>query len=191
MSRLLALLVAGIFLWTASGCCESCAQEKVSGRDYVTIANEAVWTWSDDVATLAHCVATHLANYEVKTVPDDGQAFHHDLEIRLFQGDKLILTINGHSETVFTRLGQVLFVSNHGPIRTGCEVYALDLKTGKELWRSHLEGIGPIMHSKYRNHVAIENDGHAIIVRGKESSGSYIEYLDKDTGKTLANKAFK
>lgn len=65
---------------------------------------------------------------------------------------------------------------------TGCEVVAMDVATGKEVWRSHLRGIGPVSHSAYRNHVHIETDGKRVTIYGNESMGRYVEQLDINTG---------
>jgi hypothetical protein len=67
-------------------------------------------------------------------------------------------------------------------------VVAVDLKTGKRLWKTNLQGLGPIAHTKYRNRVIIEVDDRRVTVYGNESSGRYVEQLDPRTGKTLANK---
>ena len=82
----------------------------------------------------------------------------------------------------------ILYIAEYSPIATGCDVVALDLKTGKQLWKSELEGIGPVRHSKYLNLVNIETDGQKVIVLGNEASGRYIELLDLQSGKMLTNK---
>ena len=59
---------------------------------------------------------------------------------------------------------------------SGCEVVAVHVATGQELWRSHLLGIGPIIHFAYRNRVHIETDGKRVTIFGNE------EQLDINTG---------
>ncbi len=93
--------------------------------------------------------------------------------------------------TVFTRLGDTLYIADYCPLRTGCTVLAVDFKKNKELWRTKLKGIGPISHSKYSNAVCIGNDGDTILVFGKEAAGSYREKLDRRTGKTVSNEVFR
>jgi hypothetical protein len=66
--------------------------------------------------------------------------------------------------------------------------HRLHLQTGRQLWKSQLEGIGETRHSAYLNLVNIETDGQIIIVTGNEAHGRYIEHLDLKNGKTLANK---
>ena len=146
------------------------------------------WRWSKEKATLAYSIKQHLPQeYEVKRVRE--KEFYTPLEIRTAKDSKLIYTIaKGHKQIVFTRWNDTLYIADHSPIRTGCEVVALDLKTGKELWRTGLQGIGPTNHSKYGNAVNIETDGKRIIVNGNEDHGRYVEHLDLKTGKTLANK---
>ncbi len=75
----------------------------------------------------------------------------------------------------------------------GCEVVAVNLLTGKELWRTRLFGTGPTpeWHSKYGNQVNIETDGKRVVIYGNENDGRYVEHLDINTGKTLANRRFE
>ena len=90
---------------------------------------------------------------------------------------------------VFTRWKDVLYIADYSPIATGCKVIALDLKTGKQLWKSRLKGIGAKgPRSKYLNLVNIETDGLGVIITGNEAEGRYIEHLDPQSGISLAYK---
>ncbi|HEV2947560.1 MAG TPA: hypothetical protein VGX70_09300, partial [Gemmataceae bacterium] len=75
-------------------------------------------------------------------------------------------------------------------ISTGCSIFAYDLETKKELWKSRLQSISHQPHSVYDNAVTIENRGEILKVRGKESLLKYVEYVDMKTGKTLAQKEY-
>ena len=72
------------------------------------------------------------------------------------------------------------------PHSTGCGVVAVDLQTGEQLWRHQLKGLGPINHSQYRNQVVLEIDESTVRVLGKESAGRSVEYVDRDSGRTVA-----
>jgi hypothetical protein len=145
------------------------------------------WRWSKDKASLDYCTKQHLTDYEVELIPN--QPFDTSINIRTKQDHNLIYSLRGgHDSTVFTRWKDLLYIADYSPIATGCKVIALDLKTGKELWQSQLQGIGDTGHSKYLNLVNIETDGLRIIVTGNEVHGRYIEHLDRKSGKFLANK---
>jgi len=153
-----------------------------------------VWKWSIDKACLAYSTEQHLPDFDVER---SGEGLFRDLEgtlkIRSKEDGKLIYSYQKYASehAVFTRWQNMLYVAEYSPVRTGCEVVAVDLKSGKELWRTKLQGIGPITDSKYENLVNIETDGEVIIVAGNEASGRYVEHLDIKTGKFLGNKQFE
>jgi hypothetical protein len=167
------------------GCCtptEDTAVAEQSGKPLE-------WRWSKDKASLAYSTQQHLPDYEVERVLP--KEYYTPINIRTKQDRKLIYSYKEASEsTVFTRAKEILYVAEYCPIATGCEVVAVDLKSGKQLWKTQLRGIGPTGHSKYLNLVNIETDGQIVIVTGNEAHGRYIEHLDIQTGKTLANKEF-
>jgi|GEM_PF-4377707 len=84
-----------------------------------------------------------------------------------------------------------LYVVHHSLIATGAMAMAFDIRTGKELWKKALEGVGRVSHSKYRNEVQVRIaqglTGSHLVVYGRESSGRYIETLDLSSGRQLSN----
>lgn len=149
--------------------------------------NELEWRWSKEKAKLAYCIKQHLQDYDAELLPRND--FDGLLEIRTKGTRRLVCSLDRAFDcTVFTRWKDTLFIASYCPIMTGCEVLAVNLKTGKELWKSSLEGIGGPAHSKYLNLVNIETDGQRITVFGNEVHGRYVEQLDIKTGKTLVNK---
>ena len=85
-----------------------------------------------------------------------------------------------------------LYYTDFQPYSSGMNLIAYDLENKKQLWKSALQGLGPISHSKYINGGAdlrFWDDG-VIEVMGKETAGSYVELVDPTTGKTIANKKF-
>jgi hypothetical protein len=131
----------------------------------------------------------HLPDCEVERVREN--EYYTPINIRTQPDRKVIYSLKeGHKSTVFTRWNGILYIAEYCPSATGCEVVAVDLKTGKQLWKSRLQGIGPTGHSEYLNRVNIQTDGEHIIVAGNEAHGRYVEHLDIQSGKTLANKKF-
>jgi hypothetical protein len=161
--------------------------EKTSAGAVGTSGKELEWRWSKEKASLAYSIKQHLQDYEVERVQE--KEYYTPINIRTKTDRKVIYSLpKGHESTVFTRWKDTLYVAEYSPIATGCEVVALDLKAGKQLWKARLEGIGATGHSKYLNLVNIETDGQRVIVSGNEAHGRYVEILDLRSGNTLANK---
>jgi hypothetical protein len=112
-------------------------------------------------------------------------------EVRFFRNDKLLRTIEGHTQTQFVGDRMILWHAEYHPSSSGCTLIATDLETGKQLWKSHLKGIGPIDHTKYSNSVILELDKDVIRVWGKEAFGDYLEIVDRKTGKTVGHRVFR
>jgi hypothetical protein len=152
---------------------------------YQAKADEAKWAWPAERASLDYCLrdspipATPYKNLEGNLTISLRVSGTHDVEFK------------GHGETVFVVGDKAVYYAEFHPHSTGCEVVAVDLKTGKQLWRHDLKGLGPIAHSKYRNQVVLEIDELTVRVLGKESAGRYLEYVDRDSGRTVGHKVFK
>jgi hypothetical protein len=112
------------------------------------------------------------------------------------QKDGPKVTVDGHTESAIVIRGDALYVANFSPIANGCSVVAYDLTTGKKAWEKHLEGIGLVKHSKYRNRVVMVVEKHpdknhfALVITGDEAAGRYVEVIDLGTGKQLAHKTY-
>jgi hypothetical protein len=162
-------------------------QEKET--DYQKKINAAEWHWSDSQTNLAHCIQLDLEGFEVQLLQHENGAWpQKSFTVRVLKKSKELCSFEAHCNTVFTVVGDALYVADFSPLRPGCSVVAFELKAKKELWRCPLEGLGSFPNSAYKNQVNITTDGGAIVVYGKEARGRYIEYVDAKTGKTLANK---
>jgi hypothetical protein len=183
MKKLLAVAVACVIIIPAAVGVLYFSSLREQGREGTatpTAGRQPVRTAED----LRGCVRLHLRDYRVEVIhPKD--TWGRDLTLRVFDGGMLVGAWEVHPNTVFTRLGDVLYLADYHPIASGCAVVAYDLKARRPLWRTHLQGIGPVKHSKYRNRVRIETDGRMLIVRGDESSGRYVEVLDVKSGRTV------
>ncbi len=168
------------------------AHSTARSTDYQKVADQQPWRFNWYAANLLYCVDRDLRDYEVEIrCPKKGHPREdHRLTIRLLTDGKEVFRFRGYSDTVFARSGDVLYVAEFAPSVTGCTVVATDLKSGKQLWRSNLKGIGPVDHSRYRNHVTIDAQGEVLVVRGHESLGRYIEYIDMKSGKTVGHKKY-
>jgi hypothetical protein len=158
-----------------------------TGEDYQKKADEAPWVWSDERATAADSAKRLTGDYRAEVKPTD--AFRH-ADIRVLKDGVVAHTLGGHTRTVFAVRDDVLYYADFRPITSGCAVVAYDLKAKKQLWKARLKGLGPIAHSRYSNAVNLDLEKQAVCVRGNESAGRYIEYVDLRTGKTVGHKVY-
>jgi hypothetical protein len=158
--------------------------------DYQKVADATAWEWKAAEATTAFCAGRQTGAFKVEVVEQAmglGAA-----AIRFTRDGKEVHVLEGHAGTVFiTAKDGTLYYADYSPFSTGCSLVAFDLTARKQLWRAHLKGLGPILHTKYRNAVRLDllPDG-ALRVFGQESAGDYVEFVDGKTGKTLGHKVF-
>jgi hypothetical protein len=152
-------------------------------------ADAAEWRWSEREASLLYSLQHSLSQYEVQVVrPGNKGNPWTPLTVRILDLGQEVYSFRAHDKTVFTQLGDTVFVADFSPRRTGCTIVAFDLKARKEMWKCPLVGNPPEWHSEYEHEVNITTDGDAVLVYGKESNGRYIEYVDAKTGKTVGHK---
>lgn len=161
---------------------------KKPAKDYQKLADETEWRFAER-QSLQTQVDEEFKGYETRLVQEAAGeglltiAGHKD-------GEKLAL-ISVHSQTTIRQRDGVIFTTEFSPSSSGCTVVAFDLNAKKQLWKQHLKGLGPIDHSKYRNEVRMDVlDRDTIQVFGKESSGRYVEIVDRTSGKTVGHKVF-
>jgi len=118
--------------------------------------------------------------------------FLSKLTISVLGKDGPIHSWNGGVESVFQVTDDVLYYIDYSSSTSGGTFVVVDLKTGKEVWTSPLQAIGPVGHSKYFNAITFEiNFPEALItVHGQESFGNYIECKDLATGRTIAHRVY-
>lgn len=183
MTRTLSLAVL-----LAAGLCHA-APAPPPRPNYQKIADAAKWQWSDEHATLAWSIKHFPDTYRLDVIP--GKRPFDDSTVRIFtKGDKLIHTLPAHFATVFVVKDKVLYCAAFHPNVSGCSLVAFDLAARKQLWKTHLKGLGPISHSKYYNRVTLDLEGTALRVYGKEFAGRYVEYVDRKSGKAVGHKKF-
>jgi hypothetical protein len=156
-------------------------------EDYQKKADEAAWQWSEERAGVADSARRVKGDYTAEFVPGDTPRYG---TVRIRKDGSVAHSFGGHTRTVFAVRDDVLYYADFGPITSGCAVVAYDLKAKKQLWKAKLKGLGPIGHSRYQNAVNLDLDTQAVCVRGNESAGRYIEYVDLKTGKTVGHKVY-
>lgn len=157
---------------------------------YKKMAKDWIWSWSPEGVNLLSYIIKYPGKYQIKLTrnPRDRwllliQIFHDQAEICKWATNR-----NG----AFLQVGGILYYTEFAMMSSGMFLVAYDLSNNKQLWKSKLKGIGPIGHSEYFNwgaHLEIKDD--VIQVIGKESAGSYVEFIYRPTGKTIAHKVFR
>jgi hypothetical protein len=122
------------------------------------------------------------------------------LSFRFERDGKEVLTLDGHTGSVFRTVKNVLYFAHYPRSTSGCTVAAYDLTTGKKLWETKLNAVGTPMHSAYSNRVTmglsslhdLDKEGEGIVsITGRESFGDYVEVLDRGSGAILAHKVYR
>src|SRR5262245_44370481 len=160
--------------------------------DYQKVADEARWEWQEDQASVGYSFRRYQGAFQLELVRTGNHV--GDDRVRFVADGKEVYAWRGHYATAFvvSRDDSLLYYADYHPSSSGCRLVAVDLCTGKVRWKSDLEGLGPIDHSKYRNKVTLDllEDG-VLCVRGNESAGNYVEFVDGRTGKTVGHKVFE
>lgn len=151
-------------------------------------AEETAWKWNDEAATLGHAALLPHRTYDIRVEVKAAKV--REVKVTFGKDGKDAFTLTAHRNTVFRVVSDTLVYTLHNPSASGASVAAVDLKTGKELWKTHLKGIGPVSHFEYSNYLNMEADRDTITVFGNESFGKYVEILDTKTGKTVGHKVF-
>jgi hypothetical protein len=157
--------------------------------DYQQKANNASWEWHPERSGLLYSVQAAPQDYEITVVrPKDTFG---EFTVRFKVDDKTSYSWQGHLDTPFLVRDKVLYYADYNPYSDGCAVVAYDLANKKQLWKTNLQALGGIDHTKYHNTVEMDFDGDALRVYGDESAGKYVEYVDVKEGKTVGHKIFK
>jgi hypothetical protein len=160
-------------------------QKKLDGGRFV---------FHDAVASAADSLARYKGKPMIEVVEDESRTRSSTSPavqlLRREQGP--LIQLSGHSGSVFRVENKVLYFADFPRHSTGCTVTAHDLATGKELWKTRLNALRVMGHSRYSNSVTMEvskpEGAGVVIIYGKESSGTYLEVLDQKTGQVLAHR---
>jgi hypothetical protein len=150
------------------------------------VAENTEWSWSDDRANPEYS-AEHLGDgYKAEISPTPADP--HSVTIRLIHGGAGAYSWKGHGASVFVQRGDVLYYADFSPNSNGCALVAVDLRGGRQLWKTNLWGIGSRSHSQYLNLINMALDGKYVVVYGNEMFGRYIELVDAATGRTAGHR---
>src|SRR5258706_8759696 len=113
------------------------------------------WRWNDSDEGIFYSMSQPAAaEYQIELIrPPRGD---DQLTIRFVKKGKLVFSWEGHSRSVFALEGKTLVYARFQPYSPDCTLVAIDLDSGRELWRNDLQGVRkPVGSSAYRNRVLL------------------------------------
>jgi outer membrane protein assembly factor BamB len=150
------------------------------------------WQWDDTAPGVTRgqvVLEAEEGNYFVFTGSEPDRPV--ELKRARMPGDPVwvrhLPNIQANSAALLLDAGQ-LYAALYLDGATGGHVIALEATSGKVRWAILLEGVGPILHSKYRNRIQMRFINKWLVVFGDESGGKYIEVLDPENGQRLSNR---
>ncbi len=146
-------------------------------------SSQPAWQWDESQCSILYCIQEYLREQEFELV----FAPRRTVVLRILVDHKEVFTYEAHDQTTFIRLRSVMYIADYHQHRSGCSILAVDLSTGKQLWKTKLRALGPVGASKYSNSVIVAEESGRIIVYGNEANGRYIESLDMKTGELIEN----
>jgi hypothetical protein len=195
--RLLAsLLLVLLVIVVARG---SRAEDSLAAKWQQRIDNEPQSDFDAEACNILRSLRDYYGKCQVHMVFDPARsAGAEDLTLKFVREGKEVLVIKGHFCSVFRTEGspfgtegKILYFAEFDTSACGCSLVAYDLRTGREVWRNNLKGVGLFDHSIYRNRVKMDLYEGVVRIRGHESGGDYVEIVDQKTGKTIAHRVFE
>jgi outer membrane protein assembly factor BamB len=161
---------------------------RASARPQFNGDDDMKWLWSDEAAQVLYCITNQSGNFEIWLMRE---RWSGELTVRVMDRERELYSWPAHGSTVFHIVGERLYYAAFSAAAGGGRIVAVDLKAGKKLWESRLQGLGRIPHSFYSNRINLYVHDQVVSIYGKESAGAYGECKDVETGHTIAHKVFE
>ncbi len=153
------------------------------------IADSAEWEWHEFMTSPLDCVSQCHDKYDLRILRQGKNPTK--LSLTILSGDHELYSWEGHMYSAFRILNEHLYYANFSPYVGGGEIVAVDLKTGKELWRSQLQALGPAERSSNRNRINLTCYSEGVVaITGNETMGRYLEFKKISTGETIGHRIF-
>lgn len=188
-----------VFALTLTAIAEEPRRLSVRGEAWQKVLErDSAFEFSEADASMLFALSQFGGKCQIHMVYDPSDSQH--ITFRFMRDGKELLSIKGHTKSVFRTENNVLYFAHFSTSSQGCVVTAHDLGTGKKLWETKLKGIRPIDHSGYSNEVTMglgnltgteEKDEGVVSIMGREGFGDYVEIIDRETGKALAHKVHR
>lgn len=157
-------------------------------NDYQWLADGTKWKWDEDQKFLPFGRIETVENVPgelIFTVSKDG------CDVFSFKGHRFTVgKVRTDGDMPINRL----YFADYSMSKPGGQMVAVNLVTGKEIWRTDLEALGESKnvqgYQRYQNRLNLDVGPDCIIIRGKESSGRYIEVKNIKTGDTIGHRIY-
>jgi hypothetical protein len=187
---LLLVITAWLSLLLLVGYTSQSKKPSVARMSLTAATDDVPWGWSLEESNLLYSVEHYMRDYDVKIVrvKDVGMS---EYSVVISDKEFVLYSWRTHPGGVFARTGSVMYITDYSPVAPGCSLRAYDITAKRELWTVKLKAMGEVVNSKYMNDVCIEVKNDCILVKGKESVGSYLEMIDPATGDIVYHKGIR
>jgi len=143
------------------------------------------WRWNAESSSPLHSMTGYNGPYDLEIARKEPA----ELVSRARKDGRILHEWPVHAMgTPFVIDGDLLYYPRLGEFAAGCVLISFDLEQGRKLWETDLVAMGPIGHSKYTNHgINLSLNERILRIDGSEAAGTYTEFVEAGTGKTLAN----
>ena len=124
--------------------------------------------------------------YDIALISSHENRSRVQIEVKL--GKETIYRWGGHPTSVFAIENDRLYYADYWIANAGGSVIAVNLKTGKTLWKSALQGMNVPHHFHYRTSLNLKLSRGAVIINARETYGTYRESFDIQSGKRAEHK---
>ena len=157
--------------------------------DYQKIAEQSDWRWAQEEANALYSVGQSSSKHNIAIV--SGPPHGRLLTFKVLDGERELYAWKGHHASVFRLVGDRLYYAGFDLASPGGSIVAVDVSTGKELWRSKLHPPGYPGHSAYYNMMTMNVNDEVVSVYVNEARARYFEIKDIKTGETVGFKEFE
>jgi hypothetical protein len=161
------------------------------------LLDEKRFRFSESDTGILHSLSQYDGDCKINIIYDPKTWPLELLTFRFDRDGKEIISLRGHTKSVFRTVDRILFFADFHPSSAGCSVAAYDMNSGKLLWKTNLDAIPFPPHSAYQNEVMIDflnlpgqHGKGNLLITGHETLRDYYEVLDRRTGRQLAYKRF-
>lgn len=171
--------------------------------DWEKVAREAQWEWPRPDPTFLssamdydpdspYDVIIHRYPWKVALERKDPDAFGCFFDFEIMRNGEVLFQKAAQDRTVFQIRGNRIFFTQFNDFKSSCKIICFDLDAKKLLWETELKTAILITgHSAFHDRVSLKAGDKVVRVYGWEPNGKYVEYLDPNTGKRLAQRIFE
>jgi hypothetical protein len=174
------------------------AVENGGEQDYQAWINNLTWSLPESANGLFDCIdQASTRGYDVNLSFDRNNEARTPryVGITIGRDGTPLYSWKASRDNVFTVASNMLYYALFGQYGgQNVKIVAVNLTTGKEIWRTPTQGPKPppslTSMDRVAVHMCVLNTGGALMITVSESAGRYYEIKDPRTGATVAYRAF-